>query len=97
MSHTPGPWVFDADDSIVKTDYKSDVIMLGRLHIARPCRQGEQTDANARLIAAAPDLLSALERIARNFELLLAQKPVRDVSETLAEVNAAIDKATGEK
>jgi hypothetical protein len=36
-------------------------------------------------------LRSALERLDHNFDLLLARKPVRDVAETKAEVNAALE------
>jgi hypothetical protein len=39
-------------------------------------------------------LKAALERLARNFDLLLAQKPVRDVCETKAEVRAALTGST---
>ena len=34
--------------------------------------------------------VSALERLEYSYRLLLAQKPVRDVSETLAEVESAV-------
>ena len=49
---------------------------------------------NPQIFCAAPDLLNALQRLHHNFNLLLAGKPVRDVAETEAEVNAAILKAT---
>jgi hypothetical protein len=54
------------------------------------------SDANASLIAAAPELLSAVERLEYSYALLLAGKPVRDAAETLAEARAAIRKAKGE-
>lgn len=41
-------------------------------------------------------LRSALERVSRNFDLLLAGKPVRDVAETKAEVRAALQTDTAE-
>jgi len=40
--------------------------------------------------------VSALERLLHNFEALLAQKPVRDAEETIAEAEAALAKARGE-
>lgn len=51
--HTPGPWhamgwnVYDKDDMIADAGFVSEV----------------KSDANARLIAAAPDMLEALESI----------------------------------
>lgn len=51
--------------------------------------------ANAALIAAAPDLYDALQRSLGCIRGLLARTPVRDVSETLAEIAAAIAKAEG--
>ena len=68
MGHTPGPWVV-AGDSIHdrETKYESDGARTGdtACRIATTeimARQGEQ-EANARLIAAAPDMLEALEEV----------------------------------
>lgn len=65
MGHTPGPWVV-AGDSIHdrETKYESDGARTGdtACRIATTeimARQGEQ-EANARLIAAAPDMLKML-------------------------------------
>lgn len=51
--------------------------------------------ANARLIAAAPDLLSSNERLLNNFKAAIAGRPVRDADETIAQAQTAIAKATG--
>lgn len=95
MSHTPGPWTFRPGSGL-------GFYVEGRLEkenghwlIAEACGRSNQNEANARLIAAAPDLLSALERIEYSYALLLAGKPVRDAAETLAECRAAIKKARG--
>ncbi len=68
-THTPGPWinhgrVSDTDDSISivggKTDGYADAVYINV--------QGENPEAqiaNARLIAAAPEMLDALEAIAK--------------------------------
>lgn len=65
MSHTPGPWAVDSDDP-------SDVVetVRGGMLLARAYQIGEdKTDwerarrANARLIAAAPELLEALKAV----------------------------------
>lgn len=58
--HTPGPWV-------VKDDGEGPHIMAGEIDIATavgPFANGQQqeAEANARLIAAAPELLSIAQR-----------------------------------
>lgn len=56
--HTPGPWTADNRGNITKGE--------NRLHIAKVAQtgMGYAADANAWLVAAAPDMLNAL-RIAR--------------------------------
>ena len=57
--HTPGPWTVESD--------RTTVSMAHQAVIVAPAPDGasrEEMRANARLIAAAPDLLRALERIA---------------------------------
>lgn len=71
--HTPGPWrAFDASD--MHEPHLGPVFVVGpeRFHTVAEVRPGEtdddlpaQTPANARLIAAAPDLLAALEGVLR--------------------------------
>ncbi len=60
MQHTPGPWA--ADQFGLVTAGKN------RLHIAQAMTtgMGKAADANAALIAAAPELLKALEAIVRS-------------------------------
>lgn len=85
MNHTPGPWTFRGCEGGWAIDFNDD--------------QEQVVDfvyeyADARLIAASPDLLSSTERLLHNFKLLLAGKPVRDAAETIAEAESAITKAT---
>ena len=66
MKHTPGPWVFVADDYNVKDDsgeHIGSIKSMDGWYICAVDGIGRQTEAsaNARLIAAAPDLLAALE------------------------------------
>lgn len=65
MTHTPGPWRVTADGYIagqgfvpIRTPYRENAFKDG------PARSGHpeaEVQANARLIAAAPELLEALE------------------------------------
>lgn len=64
-AHTPGPWW--ADDSRYGTIYIEANAVIDKRLLQEICAVGptesgrEQQEANARLIAAAPDLLSAAE------------------------------------
>jgi len=91
-NYTPGPWdareLFDEDDLtpvsmglfIFATAYRDPVATLPGI--------GREDFANAQLIAAAPDLLAALEFVARD---LNTDMP----AETAAIVQFAINKAKG--
>ena len=60
--HTPGEWVFRADDMmIVRLSPRGG--LLDNLHIAEIKRQGPETEANARLIAAAPETAAERDRL----------------------------------
>ena len=69
--HTPGPWVWDkADLSFRSADGEELIIALGCEGIAEDVWNGRITweefapsDADARLIDAAPDLLEVLEKV----------------------------------
>jgi hypothetical protein len=60
--HTPGPWKFG---SISNGDfYKRNIAGADGYHVAlTSSRDDAEVDANARLIAAAPELLEALQAI----------------------------------
>lgn len=88
--HTPGPWTAN------KTGYGS--IWIGgneiddtgfQTEIGSICTEyGDMSKANARLIAAAPDLLAALRRL-MSYDF--------GHSAGAIQARAAIEKATGEK
>lgn len=70
--HTPGPWIIDDDKigwiGLKRPDYAAPFI--GLTHFMNPRRGFPQTEnvneeiqANARLIAAAPDMLAMLQSI----------------------------------
>lgn len=72
-AHTPGPWYFDEDDRAVGPVSNKSIgvcsIMLADGNAAR-YHFGEQSIANANLIAAAPDLLEALDNLLWHAEQL---------------------------
>lgn len=104
-AHTPGPWTLQPDKTfselwdlrIVGANLISPGIVFGGL--------GEETDANARLIVAAPDLSDALKRLVSEVRGLLGISEMlrHDVGNTnvhvleqrVAEAEAAIAKSEG--
>jgi hypothetical protein len=101
--HTPGPWHWDSDpikgDPLGRVRYQ--VTRVGKT-IAQTyySSQDENAEADTRLIAAAPDLLRALQMMTAAYvELVNSGDAGRWNPETDAEViasRAAIAKATGE-
>ncbi len=97
-AHTPGPWsAFTAQVSqFSKTSRGTVAVEQTRAVVAElPARATAETEANARLIAAAPDLLAACQRIADWIEESDGDtgSMVRADAEA---VRAAIAKARGE-
>ena len=99
--HTPGPWTFDNEIGLIRTDTPP----YGEWDVAKVNIVRAEAKANARLIAAAPDLLEALESAwlwmenqadgqskggHATFDLLMLREQ-RDIA------RAAIAKATGEQ
>lgn len=62
---------------------------------AEAARREAEMAANARLIAAAPDLLEALEDLASLAEVAMREVGEYDIEAELADARAAIAKATG--
>lgn len=85
--YTPGPWFTHRSGfSTVYVEARIDGGLLQEVAACGPTEKAaEQQDANARLIAAAPDLLEALQDAALWVDGDLKSK-----------VRAAIAKATGE-
>jgi hypothetical protein len=84
--HTPGPW-YSINNAVFK-DYRDSAVLVAHASATF----GDETDFNAALIAAAPDLLNAVEYlltiITRNEPRLLGMMEV-DYA------RAALLKATG--
>lgn len=84
--HTPGPWKTHLTDDTLVVDGNGLVIAhMGGLYLG----DDSPMEANARLIAAAPDLLAALEVIAADSRWTSGEP-------TLMQARAAIAKAKGE-
>lgn len=85
--HTPGPWFSQYDDNGFY-EIGSEAVSL---RLAFTHGEGDTDEANARLIAAAPEMLAALE--------FLTHAPILNSVSTWQEarrlVDAAIAKATG--
>ena len=93
-AHTPAPWYW-ADNVPDAPPHYRMVVDADGFTIAEPSPMSE---ADARLIAAAPDLLAAALCALADFEGILPEfDPEREhpAWETLAELRAAIAKATG--
>lgn len=87
MTHTPGPWFVKGQFIGPRLSEDSGI----QLKVARVA--GDETDAeadaNAHLIAAAPDLLEALVEAAEFIQ------PFNRAEDLLDRIDAAIAKATG--
>ena len=84
--HTPGPWTFDNGIGFIRTDTSP----YGEWAVAKVNIVRAEAKANARLIAAAPDLLETVKRL-REMCADFGAKTACDIAE------AAIFKATGEQ
>ncbi len=88
-THTPGPWKWDFD--LLGPDEKP-ILEIGMGYDGQ--WGGESpNDANARLIAAAPDLLAALKKLADHFEAEM--RAHNGIPPLLFNARAAIAKAEG--
>ena len=84
MNHTPGPWHTAGDQGVQIRSAKDQIAKVWTM-------RGNEWKANARLIAAAPEMLEALDKIA------CFAPGNGDVCEIIAKVaRSAIAKATGD-
>lgn len=71
--HSPGPWVVNGVD-----DLGAYVYIDSDCHVVVRCPDPGVEDANARLIAAAPDLLEALRNVVAGAEVVAALPTCRE-------------------
>ena len=103
VKHTPGPWtsypcnlerysrVITANGAMVQIAMTKEVYGDRRTY-----EPGEETTANARLIAAAPELLELLERAVGRLEIA-HRNGDSIMKEWVIDAHTAILKATGEQ
>jgi hypothetical protein len=101
IEHTPGPWEMGGSllastsgkhIAIVLHNINYDEKKLPRDYDSRAPKNFPETEANARLIAAAPELLAALEKLR---DVMQAHNDKQD--RAMIQAAAAIAKAKGEK
>ena len=85
--HTPGPWSF-CNNTLCQAN--GNYLHLGTW--SESSGLGKMAQANARLIAAAPDLLDALQNMLTAWE---TGEAYSDIKNQIGNARAAIAKATG--
>lgn len=95
-THTPGPWYADKIQdrtayNIFMPGYGSAGASVQHCSNATGC-MGPEVEYNARLIAAAPDLLAALQTLVRAIDRLPGNNPLDGLAD---EARSAIARATG--
>ena len=93
QKHTPGPWVI-AGSLVLAGSNKSICQIDGAIQVGKPATE-EERKANARLIAATPDLLAALQRCSQLFRKIRDdfEDPRHECREGIRIIEAAIAKA----
>jgi hypothetical protein len=88
---TPGPWKwFETEDGRCRINPEGGGLVIAECAVMEPF--SEEQRSNARLIAAAPDLLEALKTLPQS---LAATED--DLNRWLEKASAAISKAEGEQ
>jgi len=66
---TPGPWVADGRDISPESNQELSICAVMPIDLGgeKGWHDGKETEANARLIAAAPDLLESLEELSKAY------------------------------
>lgn len=104
--HTPGPWVFKREVHKGDVDHIATVAWVADIRVGRDCgaaylcnyESHGTNEVDARLIAAAPELLEALEDAVGELEALAKARDsdyARPDPDCITRLRAAISKATG--
>ena len=93
--YTPGPWVADIDNGDTPGHRMAALVRIGKDYwIKNGSIGGTSDDANARLMAAAPELLDALKALRAAVQLVPEMNNMK-YDELGVQVNKAIAKAEG--
>lgn len=96
-THTPGPWFTSQPHQTIYIEARIGGGMLQEIGAIGPTEGGPfQQAANARLIAAAPELMEALKACLQCFYEMTGRKPAF-VEDSIAMGKEALTKATGEQ
>ncbi len=97
MEHTKGPWRIKQNDGDGYDIICPDNSGFGTMFIAREICQGKDDGlADANLIATAPELLKALERVLKFVNQVYKNNPDKYKSSMVTEIEIAIAKAKGQ-
>ena len=92
--HTPGPWTIEIDHSCDEAEFIRTEFDGEMFDIATLSNESGNVNSNARLIAAAPDLLDALKRVMRHVP---ADAGGASLGDDMYRARLAIARATGGK
>lgn len=93
MTHTPGPWSVSCAANAAFTRHPSILSDAGEVAKATWAGSEQQTDANARLISAAPELLAAVKALDDVFSHYCDGDPSPEEWAALKAARAAVQKA----
>ena len=99
--HTPGPWNVDGDATVYGPRFSiaNDKEQIGIFEVADCKGYKQEREANAYLIASAPDLLAALNRLIQSLPEDSNEYPdsasARQVFDSIRFARETISKATG--
>ena len=93
--HTPGPWCVRHDDMVCSQEGRIIADCESTPYAMRPAPPIVEDKANATLIAAAPELLAALNAASEWLNDMGCEHEEPDLTCVVCLVNAAINKAEG--
>ena len=96
QKHTPGPWETEDRNNDLRVIWSSRKTQVARTDTSIHHSRQEQ-EANARLIAAAPDLIEALKAVQKRYADISGFTIDGENKKTLDIVDAAIEKAEAGK